>query len=113
VAKCLCSFNSRPLVALTLGSHTRSLPHRTSTQHSPIAPCQFYLVGNYDKPWNVTCGNAGHVTSVDYLDTLKRGSKWHKPSANLQVSAIIILREDNLRGWICKYNGSASVGVWR
>ena len=34
--------------------------------------------------------------SSDYLDSLKRSSKWHKPSASLQVDDIVILREDNV-----------------
>ena len=33
--------------------------------------------------------------SADYLDSLKRSFKWHRPSANLQIDDIVILREDN------------------
>ena len=33
--------------------------------------------------------------AADYLDSLKRSSKWHQPSANLQVNDVVVLREDN------------------
>ena len=34
--------------------------------------------------------------SSDYLDSLRRTAKWHRPSANLQVGDVVILREDNV-----------------
>ena len=34
--------------------------------------------------------------SADYLNSLKRCYKWHKPSTNLRIGDIVILREDNV-----------------
>ena len=34
--------------------------------------------------------------SSDYLVSLRRTAKWHRPSANLQVGDVVILREDNV-----------------
>ena len=34
--------------------------------------------------------------STEYLSTLRRYTKWHHPSRNLQVGDVIILQDDNL-----------------
>ena len=96
--------NSRPLVALPLdddriealplgqfliGRPTEALPDPTLTYRSISILTRWHLcqalVCHLWQRW-----------SANYLDSLKHSSKWHRPSANLQINDVVILREDNM-----------------
>lgn len=96
--------NSRPLVALPLdddgiealtpghfliGRPIEALPdpalaYRSISILSRWTLCQA-LVHHFWQRW-----------SADYLDSLKRSSKWHQRTTNLQVGDVVIIREDNM-----------------
>ena len=96
--------NSRPLVALPpdddgiealtpghflIGRPIEALPDPA------LAYCSVSILSR----WQLCQALVRHLWqrwSSDYLDSLKRSSKWHKPSANLQVDDIVIMKEDNL-----------------
>ena len=96
--------NSRPLVALPqdddgiealtpghflIGRPLEALPD----------PAMSYRPISIISRWHLCQAIVRHLWqrwSVEYLSSLQRISKWHKPSQNLRVGDIVVLREDNV-----------------
>ena len=95
--------NSRPLVALPLDDDgIEALTPGHFLVGRPIEalpdPALTYRSVSILTRWHLCQALVRHLWqrwSADYLDSLKRSSKWHRPSANLQVDDVVILREDN------------------
>ena len=76
----------RPLLWDTFWSEDRWRPYLTLWSLSPLSHwhlCQA-LTRHFWQRW-----------SLEYINSLKRYTKWHRASKNLAVGDVVVLREDN------------------
>ena len=95
--------NSRPLVPLSSDDEIAALTPGHFLIGRPIEslpdPPQSYQSISILRRWHLVQAIVKHFWkrwSSEYLVTLRKFTKWHRPSRNLSVGDVVVLQEDNL-----------------